>query len=170
MKTRKVMIAGAAGFAAIVLGSGIALAQSDTPEPTVSITPVETTLPTTTLPPAEIIDAIVQESPDSPQVPRTEEPPPPPAPAEPPMAPVITKHLAVANAGVVNGPEAPPEALTPAPSTPDPEPTPAELPACPEVTYDGILPSEGGTGPIWSTSDGNPPSYDCNGPGHTTLP
>jgi len=52
------------------------------------------------------------------------------------------------------------------------EPVPVEAPAptlppCPEVTYDGNL---NGPGPIWSTPDGLPPTYDCVGPAHTELP
>lgn len=44
------------------------------------------------------------------------------------------------------------------------------LPCCPSVTYDGVLPQDGGTGPVWDTPDGLPPTYDCNGPGNVDLP
>jgi len=142
-----------AGFSILVLGTGIAIAQNDpgdTPPPT-----------TTSLPPAEIIDAYVQESPELPAGPRLEEAP---STTQPTLAPVIAQPLATPPPAVVDLPVAIEEAPTPTPVSDAPRTTTGELPACPEVTYDGINP------PVWSTEDGLPPTYDCNGPGHRDLP
>lgn len=58
-----------------------------------------------------------------------------------------------------------PEVTVPPTAPPTIEAPPTTLPACPEVTYDGDL---NGEGPQWE--GGQPPTYDCNGPGWTELP
>jgi hypothetical protein len=152
---KKIHTIALATFAGLVLGAGVGGAMNqdnNTPDPSVSIEVISDDTPTIPAPAAPVT---------VPEASTT---------TEPPMEPIFTGPVAEETDAMAPPPRAEvPETIIPEPSVPEVQPEPAlptqpTLPPCPEVTYDGINP------PVWSTPDGLPPTYDCNGPGYRPLP
>lgn len=150
--TRKRHFIALATFTGVVLGAGVGGAitiDKNTPDPTTSIEVISSDTTPALPTPAPALEV--------PETSTTTEPAPAPTTTAPTPVPDFPRFTPPA-------PNVAPDPVIHEEPAIEPAPTPDPLPACPEVTYDGINP------PVWSTADGLPPTYDCNGPGYTELP